>query len=46
MPNPIHNAVRAVAEHAVELIAGWNRKRLPPLEPTTWSVSISRCKPN
>jgi carotenoid cleavage dioxygenase-like enzyme len=29
MPNPIQQAVRAVAERAVELIAGWNRKRLP-----------------
>ena len=29
MPNPIQSAVRAVAEGAVELIAAWNRKRLP-----------------
>jgi carotenoid cleavage dioxygenase-like enzyme len=29
MPNPIHKAVRAVAEGVVELIAAWNRKRLP-----------------
>jgi len=29
MPNPVQSAVRAVAEGAVELIAAWNRKRLP-----------------
>ena len=29
MPIPVHKAVRAVAERAVELIAAWNRKRLP-----------------
>ena len=29
MPNPIETAIRSVAEIVVELIAGWNRKRLP-----------------
>ena len=31
MPNPIHKAVRAVAEGVVEMIAAWNRKRLPQI---------------
>lgn len=32
MPNPVKSAVRAVAEGAVDLIATWNRKRLPQIE--------------
>ena len=32
MPNPVQSTVRAVAEKAVELIAAWNRKRLPQAE--------------
>ncbi len=32
MPNPVRSTVRAVAEGAVELIAAWNRRRLPRAE--------------
>ena len=32
MPHPIQSAVRAAAEGAVDLIAAWNRKRLPRTE--------------
>ena len=32
MPNPVQLAIRAAAEGAIELIAAWNRKRLPQTE--------------
>ena len=32
MPSPVQLAIRAAAEGAVELIAAWNRKRLPQTE--------------
>ncbi len=39
MPNPVQSAVRAVAQGAVELIAAWNRKRLPQTQ-TPYVVGI------
>ena len=41
MPNPVQSAVRAVAEGAVDLIAAWNRKRLPQV-PSPYVVGIHK----
>ena len=46
MPNPVQSAVRAVAEGAVELIAAWNRRRLPKTDSPTFSASTSPCDRN
>ena len=45
MPNPVQSAVRAVAESAVELVAAWNRKRLPRAE-ATFGVGIHKPMPS
>ncbi len=45
MPNPVQSAVRAVAEGAVNLIAAWNRKRLPQVA-SPYVVGIHKPMPS
>ena len=44
MPNPVQTAVRSLAERAVDLIAAWNRRRLPDTG-ATYLVGVHKPMP-